>query len=194
MKHPSFILVTQVLSIFESLLSFSPALILGILELDLLSLLIQILSLLGSTILLPFGWYFYQVWAMILPQRFMFWACLNLSFILFFGIISSLFAENENLQRYIQWKWNWKWRISRNISQPIYLPKLQFYNFPLGAFEIADPLHFIFKQNTPILNLPLLLHEARLNFWPHTILYLIYYLLGLNCPTGFFTYILRQEI
>ena len=55
MKHPSFSLVTQVLGMFESLLSFTPALILGILELDLLSLLIQILSLLGPGLLVPFG-------------------------------------------------------------------------------------------------------------------------------------------
>ena len=43
-KHPSFFLVTQVLSIFESLLSFAPALILGILELDLLASEVHVLS------------------------------------------------------------------------------------------------------------------------------------------------------
>ena len=51
--YPSFFLVTQVLSIFESPLSFASALVLGILELIFLSLLIHILSLLGPTILLP---------------------------------------------------------------------------------------------------------------------------------------------
>ena len=71
-KHPSFFLVTQVLSIFESLLSFAPALVLGILELDVLLLLIQILSLLGPAILVPFGSGFEFIRANLLPQRFMF--------------------------------------------------------------------------------------------------------------------------
>ena len=62
--------------------------------------------------------------------------------------------------------------------------------FLLGALGLADPLHHQFftnRKNKPNLLLPLLLHETRLDCWSHMFLYLHYYLLGLNCPTGFFS-------
>ena len=82
--------------------------------------------------------------------------------------------------------------ISTETFLPIKLPTqttvLAFFLL-LGCVQASRPLTSFYLQieKKPILKLPLFLHETRLDCWSHLILYLIYYLLGLNCPIGFFT-------
>ena len=66
---------------------------------------------------------------------------------------------------------------AEKLSQSIYLPTLQSQHFFFfqGSFELVDPLYHLFLQtkNKPILNLPLLLHETKLDCRSHMFLYLV---------------------